>query len=58
MEREKIRNKKELLDWIEKNVKYEYYLNDEYRNSKRRIFERSIFNCSDEVKNERQKRRK
>ena len=55
MERKKIKSKKELLDWMEKNIKYGYYLDDKYQHSRKKIFERPIFNCSDEVKNERRK---
>lgn len=55
MERKRIKNKKELLNWIDNNIKYGYYLDDKYQNSKRKIFERPILNCSDEVKNDRRK---
>lgn len=54
MERErKPKTIKELLDWMEKNIKYEYYTDNKYRDFEKKIFERRIFNCSDEVKNER-----
>ena len=55
MERKKIKNKKELLNWIDNNIKYGYYLDDKYQNSRKKIFERPIFNCSDEVKNDRRR---
>lgn len=38
-----------ILEWLDKNTKYEYYTDDKFRKHKEDLFKHKVFNCSDKV---------
>lgn len=39
-----------IIEWIDKNVKYEYYLDDKFRKRNKDLFDHKPLNCSDRVR--------
>lgn len=40
----------EIIEWIDKNVKYEYYHDDKFRKRNKDLFDHKPLNCSDRVR--------